>query len=152
MALNDKFGRILRLLTVVLAVGLVGCEDFEGQTILSGEDAPTRTQITVKSKLHGGYNRVHIEVKRDGKEIRQVIADDAQVHRALLVRYNQWFLVLSGPYVLGGYDVESGQIAPMNSRSLPFTSRTVSGYRVDEKQVAEGEDVPPDRFESRLDR
>ena len=142
----------LWILTACLALVAGGCNDFEGETILSWDDPGTHAHVEVKYKQHGSDMRIHMQVKRDGREQRLVLTDRADVHLATLLHYNDWILVLSGPYVLGGYDIVADKIVAANSAALPFTLRTASGYPVDEKRIADGDDPEPFGFVARKDR
>lgn len=143
---------LLGILAAILTLALAGCDDFDGEKILGWDDAASRTQVQVKSKLHGGSMRVHMEITRDGKLARMVLNESVDLRLATLLRYNDWVLVLAGPYVLGGYDMNAGQIAPYNSGALPFTYHTYAGYPLDAKRIAEGDDPEPFNFQRRLDR
>lgn len=146
----------LRWLTSVLAgclaLGIAGCESLEGEKILSWDDPAAGIQVQVKSMLRGGSMRLHMAVTRQGKERRAVLTDSANLHLATLLRYNDWVLVLSGPYVLGGYDIASDKIVPYGSSALPFTYHTLAGYTLDQKRIAEGDDPEPFSFQQRVDR
>lgn len=143
--------RVVVLVALVLCALFAGCDTFEGEPILQWTDSESGTQITVRSNLHGGKNRIHMEVARDGATQRMVLVSDANVHLASLLRYNEWLLVLSGDYVIGGYDLSTGKIVPYNSRALPFTVRTRSGQVVQESRLSDGEDTAPFNFETRRD-
>lgn len=139
----------LALFSLCLLAG--GCESFEGQKILSWVDPDTGARVEVSSQLYGGKTRVHMQVWRNDSSKRQILADRLELNHASLVRFNDWVLVLAGHYVLGGYDVKNDKIVGVNSDSLPFTVRNVSGYVVDEKKLGDGEDVPPIDFKERRD-
>lgn len=128
-----------------------GCDALEGEAILQWADTPTNTEVVIRSALHGGKKRIHMEVTRDGASKRMVLVNDADVRLASLLRYNEWLLVLSGDYVLGGYDFENDRIVPYNSRALPFTVRTRSGDIVQQNRLEEGDGAAPFNFEHRRD-
>ena len=149
--------RVLEILRPLLCLALcslfffTGCDSFEGQKILSWTDPDTGVRLEVSSQMYGGKTRVHMQVWRKGKSERQTIADRLELNHASLVRFNDWVLVLAGPYVLGGYDIKNDRIAAVNSDALPFTVRNISGYVVDEKKLGDGADVPPLDFKERND-
>ena len=149
--------RVLEMLRPLLCLALcslfflTGCENFEGQKILSWTDPDTGVRLEVSSQLYGGKTRVHMQVWRNGKTNRQTLADRLELNHASLVRLNDWVLVLGGPYVLGGYDLKNDKIVGVNSDALPFTVRNVSGYVVDSKTIGDGADVPPLDFKERRD-
>lgn len=143
--------RSILSLTLALLFFAGGCESFEGEKILAYKDPDTGLNVDVFSQMRGGKTRVHMEVTRDDKTRRLVIADGLQMHNASLIRFNQWLLVLAGPYVLGGYDIDGDRLVAMNSDALPFTVRGISGYVVDEKQIGTGDDAPPINFRERTD-
>ena len=150
--------RSLEILRPILCLALCllfflagGCESFEGQKILSWTDPDTGSRVEVSSQIYGGKTRINMQVWRDGKTRRQTLADRLELRHASLVRFDDWVLVLGGPYVFGGYDLKNDKIAGINSDALPFTVRNISGYVVDEKNLGDGEDVPPLEFHERAD-
>lgn len=136
---------------LVAALFLAGC-GLEGKTLVSVDDKDTGAKVAVVARSGLDQTRVHLQVVRKGKEQNLVICDKIELHDVGLLRYNDWFLVVSGPYVIGGYDADGDRIVPMNSDALPFTYRTLSGYVIAEKHLSDGEFAVPSDFVVRKDR
>lgn len=149
---RSRLGLMVWLLAVISSLFVLpGCNEFEGEPILQWTDKGSGADITVRSSIHGGTTRLHMEVTRGGNTKRMVLSSDVQPHLVSLLHYNDWFLVLSGDYVIGGYDAAADRIVPANSRALPFTLHSRAGYVVQQVRVAEGEDPAPFEFEPRPD-
>jgi hypothetical protein len=95
---------------------------------------------------------VFLEITREGKTSIGIVAQRVTIHRLALVHFNDWLLVTSGKYVLGGYDYNTRQIVAVDSGALPFTQRTLSGEEVANVTLDEGEDVAPPGWVDRPDR
>lgn len=141
------------LLQALAVIGMLGgCDQMEAATTLQWEDAESNAQFKAAIRERGSRLVCDLEVTRDGRFNRLLLAEYVDVHQFTLLKYNDWLLVLSGPYVLGGYNYSKDAIVPMNSDALPFTQHTLSGYPVATLQIDDGEDQPPFNFKSRHDR
>ena len=124
----------------------------DGERIFTWNDSDSGARVEVRAQMYGGKSRVYMQVTRDGLQKRMVLASGAQIRDASLVLYNDFVLVLAGPYVIGGYQVSADKILPMNAPALPFTVRSGSGFVLDEVHLADGDNVPPPNFIERPDR
>lgn len=127
------------------------CDALEGKTLLAWDDPAGGVRIQVKSIDRGSATQVHLQVNRGGKEQRLVLYDKAELRVVTLLHYNDWILVLSGPYVLGGYDMKADRIEAYDSYALPFTYHTMAGFPLAEKRLADGDDPEPFNFKKRND-
>ena len=135
----------------VFACFLSGCGKMDGTELLRWQDPKTQTTFKVGSRQRGDNMQCYLEVQ-GAKYSSQILADRTDLHRVSMLRYDEWILVLSGPYVLGGYNYQSGKISGMNAPELPFTVHTLSGQEVAATQIDEGTDSPPFNFQERRDR
>jgi len=152
MCVSLRFGTVLLLLLASFSLFSGGCDSFEGERIFTWNDSDSGARVEVRAQMYGGKSRVYMQVTRDGLQKRMVLASGAQIRDASLVLYNDFVLVLAGPYVIGGYQVSADKILPMNAPALPFTVRSGSGFVLDEVHLADGDNVPPPNFIERPDR
>src|SRR5678816_1258275 len=108
------------LVAAGILLALAGCDELEGTTLLKWTDDKANTTFSVQSRIRGGKTLCDLHVNRDGKLNRMMLAEEVDIQHLVLLRYNDWLLVLSGPYVLGGYDYSAGKIVPAISDALPF--------------------------------
>ena len=141
------------LLTFLITLGmlLAGC-GMEGTSLLSWQDKDGGVTFDVKQRTYGGKVLCDLHATRNGKLNRATIATVPAIHELSLLRYDDWLLVLRGPYVIGGYDYRSDKIVPANSGDLPFTYHTSTGSVVASKTLDEGKDEPTEEFVNRPDR
>lgn len=135
----------MRWFACILALGLLlagGCE-LDRKVLLRWSDPEGGAQFLVGTRDRLSGTQVFLEVTREGKTSVNIVAKNVEVHRLSLVRFNDWVLVMSGKYVVGGYDYGTRQIHGMESASLPFTKRTVAGDEVAAVKIDDGEDVAP---------
>ncbi len=135
-----------------MLLAFAGCDTLEGDTLLTWKDEDANATFSVHTRVRGGTIVCDLHATRNGKLNRMMLAEEVEIHDLSLLRYNDWLLVLSGPYVLGGYDYASDKIAPAISDALPFTKHTQVGYVVANVKIGEGEDKPPARYREKVDR
>ena len=142
---------VLPLIIAGLAcLSVAGCDALEGTPVLTWTDGNSGATFTVKTQLSGDTTLYQLQVTRDDKMLREILCDHVDIRTLTLLRYNDWILVLSGPYVIGGYDYDSDAIVGLNSSKLPFTQRGNGGIEVASVELRDsGPEGEPFDFDSR---